>query len=138
MSLILILFFVSLSGIIIMIGRKLVLLRNGQSFSEDSGNGRVLFEVPYIREIRHVTIKNLKKYGHVSLVMTLRFYIRSNNFLKNKYEETKIRIRKMTKKGPDVSLQIEVEENKFLKMISDYKHKIREIKKKINEEEMGS
>lgn len=94
-------------------------------------------EIPYIREIRHVTVKNIKKYGHISLVATLRFYIRLNNFLKNKYGEIKIKIKNKLKKskgledGPSEKKEV----SGFLKMISDYKRKIREIKHRIHEEE---
>ena|SRR3989344_5088642 len=134
MYILLILFFMSLLGIIIMIGRKLVLLQNGQTMSQE----KVLFEVPYIKEIKYIIIKNIRKYGHISLVTTLRFYIRSSNLLKNKYEKIKIKIKNVTRNGLYNDSLEKVEVSKFLKMISDYKHKIREIKHKIHEEEKNS
>src|SRR3989344_4107706 len=95
------------------------------------------FEIhPYVREIKHITIKNIKKYGHVSLVETLRLYIKSSNFLKNKYEE--IKMKNMEYRNRLASDLPEKQVSKFLKMISDYKHKIREIKHKIHEEENNS
>ena len=131
MYFLLILFFVSFFGIIIMIGRKLVLLRNGQVLAREE----ILFGIPHIEKVKDLFIKNLKKYGHISLVMTIRFYVRSTNLLKNKYGEIKIKIRDMTQKSLHGNSSEKTEVSKFLKMILDYKRKIREIKHKIHEEE---
>ncbi|TSC77666.1 MAG: hypothetical protein G01um101424_289 [Parcubacteria group bacterium Gr01-1014_24] len=117
-----------------MLGKKLVLFKNGQTPNREE----VLFEVPHLEEIRHFVTKNIKKYGHMGLVITLRFYIRSSNFLKYQYEEVKIKIKNVSgknKNGLNGDLPEKAEVNKFLKMISDYKNKIREIKHKIHEEE---
>lgn len=135
MSILLILFFTSFFGIIIMIGRKLVLLQNGQTLEREE----VSFKIPHLEKIKHLTVKNMKKYGHMSLVTTLRFYVRSMNLLKNKYEETKIKIKNFnTRKDSNGNGAEKVEVSKFLKMISEYKHKIRAIKQKIHEEENSS
>src|SRR3989344_588999 len=131
MYLLLILFFTSFLGIIIMIGRKLVLLRNGQVLAREE----ILFGIPHIEKVKDLFIKNLKKYGHISLVMTIRSYVRSTNLLKNKYGEIKIKIKDMTQKGLHDNSPGKAEVSKFLKMILDYKQKIREIKHKIHEEE---
>ena len=131
MYFLLILFFVSFFGIIIMIGRKLVLLRNGQVLAREE----ILFGIPHIEKVKDLFIKNLKKYGHISLVMTIRSYVRSTNLLKNKYGEIKIKIRDMTQKSLHGNSSEKTEVSKFLKMILDYKRKIREIKHKIHEEE---
>ena len=131
MYFLLILFFASFFGIIIMIGRKLVLLRNGQVLAREE----ILFGIPHIEKVKDLFIKNLKKYGHISLVMTIRFYVRSTNLLKNKYGEIKIKIRDMTQKSLHGNSSEKTEVSKFLKMILDYKRKIREIKHKIHEEE---
>jgi hypothetical protein len=133
MYFLLILFFGSLFGIIVMTGRKLFLLKRGLATHTEE----ISFEIPHLEKVKHNSIKNIKKHGHAGVVGILRFYIRSNNFLKNKYEEIKIKITRPSHKSTE-SGQIErAEENKFLKMISDYKHKIREIKQKIKEEEKG-
>ena len=135
MSILLILFFTSFFGIIIMIGRKLVLLQNGQTLEREE----VSFKIPHLEKIKHLTVKNMRKYGHMSLVTTLRFYVRSMNLLKNKYEETKIKIKNFnTRKDSNGNGAEKVEVSKFLKMISEYKHKIRAIKQKIHEEENSS
>lgn len=114
----------------------MVLLNNGQSSGNEFMDERTSFEIPYTREIRGATIRNIRKYGHVSLVMTIRLYVRSNNFLKNKYEEVKVKVKdihykRRIKNGSRDRQEI----SKFLKIISDYKHKIRKIKQRIHEEE---
>ena len=130
----LILFFTSLILIIFMIARKLPLLQNGQIKEEE-----ILFEIPYIKEIRYVAVKNIKKYGHESVVTTLRLYVRGTKLFKRKYEEIKIKIKDVTTKSYVNNTSPEkIEVSKFLKKISDYKHKIREIKHRIHEEENNS
>lgn len=135
MYILLILFFISLLGISIMIGRKLVLLKNGQAL----GIEKVLFEIPHLEKVKYLIVQNTKKYGHIGLVESLRFYIRSSNFLKSKYGEIKNKIKNIrTKNQSNGNPPEKAEVSKFLKMVSDYKHKIREIKHKIHEEEKNS
>ena len=131
MYFLLILFFTSLLGIIFMIGKKLVLLKNGQILSREE----TFLKAPYLEEWKHLTVKNIKKHGYTGLVATIRLYVRSSNLLKNKYQEVKIRIKNVRKKSQNGGLSEKKEASKFLKMISEYKHKIREIKHKIHEEE---
>jgi len=136
MSLPLILFFVSLAGITILIGKKLVLLKKAQNqniiIEENS------FKMPDIEEVRHVTTKHIRKFGYVALVLTLRSYIRSSNFLKKTsrqvYEKAKDKLNKSKDRFIGDSKD-KREVSKFLKMISEYKQKINKIKHKIKEEE---
>ena len=125
------LFFISLLGITFMIGRKLVMLQNGQVQNKEE----TILKAPYLEEWKHLTIKNIKKHGYIGLVATIRFYIRSSNFLKNKYQEVKIKIKNIRSKNSNGNSPEKREVSKFLKMISEYKHKIRKIKHKIKEEE---
>ncbi len=129
MHIIIILFFLSLLGIIVMIGKKIVLLRNNKLTTENNFS----IQIPNLQEIGHLTVKNSRKYGYILLVKSVRSYVLSVNFLKNKYLE----IKKSTKKYiPNKKLKsIEKKDSKFLKVISDYKHKIKRIKDKIEEEE---
>ena len=126
-----ILFFGSLFSISFMIGRKLVMLQNGQiqivSTPEDS------FKTPYLKGLKHVTVKKLKVAGHTSLVETIRFYVKSSNLLKNKYQDAKIRVKSIRKKNMEETEKKEI--SRFLKVISDYKRKIRKIKEKVKKEE---
>ncbi len=129
MYLLLILFFASLLSIIVMIGRKLAVLEHEQVLNHQD----VLLELPYLKEIKNITVQNIKKYGYTGLVTMLRLYIRFTNFLKDKYKEVKTKIRNMSRESQANGEKKEI--SKFLKIIGDYKNKIREIKHKIKKEE---
>lgn len=128
MYILLTLFFISLAGIIIMIGRKLLIIQNGQTLSKEN----FLLKTSYLKEVKHLTVKNIKGYGYKGLVVIIRSYIRTVKVLKNKYQEIKEKTKKISKKNI-VAQKKEV--NKFLGIISEYKQKIREIKHRIKEEE---
>ncbi len=125
----LVLFFVSLISIIIMMGRKLVLLRKGTVLEQEEKE----FQIAHLDKLKNFTIVNIRKWGHNGLVTTLRFYIKSTNILKNKYQETKIKVRKMATARHANGEKKEI--SKFLKIIGEYKNKIREIKHRIKKEE---
>ena len=132
MYIFLILFFASLIGIIIMVGRKLKLVRDGQIVE-------IYHSHPFVLDFDKIKYQSLK-YGkgilYLILFITIRFYIRSSVFLESKYADMKIKIKNMNKKNMVNGAPGEkVEVSKFLRKISDYKHKIREIKHKIHEEE---
>lgn len=131
MYFLLILFFGSLLGITFMIGRKLLILQDGGMTYKDSAEA--FLKVQYLEELKHAALKNLKKHSYVVLVTTIRSYVRSTNFLKNKYQEVKVKVQNTKNKGNETEDKREV--SKFLKMISEYKHRIRAIKHKIKEEE---
>jgi len=126
----LILFFASLFAIVFMIGRKLVLVRNGQIISGEHSHPFV----PDIHRIKHLTRESLKRYSYLTLVEIIRMYVRTVNWTKNKYKEWMIRIENMQRQSSK-EINEQHEGNKFLKIISDYKNKVREIKHKITEEE---
>ncbi|KKQ07916.1 MAG: hypothetical protein US18_C0005G0003 [Parcubacteria group bacterium GW2011_GWB1_36_5] len=129
MYLLLILFFTSLFSIIIMIGRKLPALEQKQISNQEE----ILFELPFLKEVKHITIKGMKKHGYAGLVAIVRFYIRSTNFLKNKYEEIRLKIKNRGNRNHAGDEKREI--SKFLKIIGEYKQKIREIKHRIKKEE---
>ncbi|MEK7572629.1 MAG: hypothetical protein AAB493_02105 [Patescibacteria group bacterium] len=129
----LILFFISLSGIVLMIGKKLIFadIKKGEDAE------KFILETFNLDEIKHIAISNVKKYGFIALVIILRFSIKSSHFLKSGYGEIKNKMRSVIKnylthkeKEPK-----EKEASNFLKMVLDYKNKIRKIKHKIKEEE---
>lgn len=126
-------FFISLFGIIIMIGRKLVW--SGQ-MQDINGDEHVHPLVPDIQKIKQVTNKGLKKLSFVALVLIIRSYVKSVNLLKNKYGEGKNMMKKMVLKNNSTGEENGTPEvSGFLKKMSDYKRKIRNIKHKIKEEE---
>ena len=131
MYFLLILFFGSLLSITFMVGKKLILLRSGTVIPREE----IISKDQYLEELKYVTIKNIKKYSYLGLVASIRFYFHFANLLKKKYQETKIKIKEMRGKRLNVVNNEKREASKFLKMISEYKHKIRNIKRQIKEEE---
>lgn len=130
MYFLLILFFGSLLSITFMIGRKLVVLKNGQTTLNEE---EIISGVPFFEEWKHSAAKNIKKHSYNGLVAIIRLYFRSANFLKSKYQDLKIKVKNL--RGKKLNAEEKREVSGFLKMISEYKQKIREIKHKIKEEE---
>lgn len=101
--------------------------------SEEMYINKLLFEIPYIKELTGTAKNNFKKYGKIGLIESVRFYVKSTNFVRNNYTDLKTKLKnRITQKHVSGERK---EISKFLKTISDYKHKIREIKHKIHEEE---
>jgi hypothetical protein len=127
MTTLLILFFLSLIGISFMIGKKLVLMKNGNIVHEES----VHKVIPDFQTIKYVVSKKAKQSGYVATVIVVRTYVQSSNFLKNAYTDIKEKIKNWKQTGEQIEKK---EASKFLKMISDYKYKVKSIKRKIEEE----
>ncbi len=125
-----ILFFVSLTAIVVMLGRKLAHVNSGEAVAQEHPH---VF-VPDFQKIKQLTKVNSKRYGYLLLVATLRAYVRSINMLKIQYRNLETKIKNM-RRGSSETVSEEQQASKFLKMISEYKHKIRKIKHKIHEEE---
>lgn len=133
MYFLLIIFFISLAGVTFLIGRKVILLRRGGTVE----TGEFLFIIPSVEEIRVISIRNTKRLAYAILVNTIKLSLKSSNSLKNVSreikEKTKIITAKYTKNSEKVIKEKKV--SKFLKMISESKQKIRNIKSKIKKEE---
>ncbi len=125
----LILFLVSSLGITLMIGRKWRLASQGHITFRDSLHPFV----PDIQKVKFLAVEGTKKSVHFTVVNILRLHVKSSNAIKNKYTAIKARIN--DKMNEDDGTGEKVGVSKYLKMISDYKQKIREIKHKIHEEE---
>jgi hypothetical protein len=110
-----------------MIGKKLVLIRNGNIAHEELVH-KVL---PDFQTIKYVVSEKAKKGGYVATVIAVRTYVQSSNFLKNTYTDIKEKIKNWKKTGEQIEKK---EASKFLKMISDYKYKVKSIKRQIEEE----
>mgnify|MGYP001554807936 FL=1 len=133
MNVLFIIFFASLIGITLMIGKKLVLVRE---LSASIDEEKIPIEIPRIRELKDVTLKKIKKYGFVIIVITIRFYVKSLNFFKKQTTIIVYKINsKFNKKNVVNDISEKQEASKFLKMVSEYKQKIGRIKRKIKEEE---
>jgi len=124
----------SLVGIVAMITRKV--LTDPNNITEDLHNFAI--NVPDLEKVKEVANRNVRKLSYRTLVATLRTYLITLNFLKGRYQVLKNKINKLNKKvnpSSAVSTPKTREANKFLVMISDYKKKIKNIKRKIEEEE---
>jgi hypothetical protein len=114
-----------------MLGRKVSLMRSGQLVQHE----RYASELSHLDEWKHISLKNLQKYSYAGLVGTIRIYVRSVNFLKNKKEDLKTKLKERRERKLQAKGVKEVKPNNFLKMISEYKHKVGKIKHQIKEEE---
>ena len=130
MTILLSFFFISLISFSIMFERRLALLKSQDMYEIEKKHSTL--EVPYMLEIKDITIKGVKKVGYVSIVTTIRLYFRSINFLKYRYEKLKAITKNVNREAKNGT---EKEVSKFLKVVSDYKYKIRKIKHQIKEEE---
>lgn len=130
MTILLSFFFISLISFSIMFERRLALLKSQDMYEIEKKHSTL--EVPYVLEIKDITIKGVKKVGYVSIVTTIRLYFRSINFLKYRYEKLKAITKNVNGEAKNGT---EKEVSKFLKVVSDYKYKIRKIKHQIKEEE---
>jgi hypothetical protein len=136
MSTILILFFISLAGIMAMIGRKMVVLSGREAEMTQHLSGDDVPVIPFFEDMKNAAGKNAKKYGYIGLVLTLRTYFKSTNFIKKKAVEAKDKVKSIGEKSKIINTVKERgEASKFLELVTDYKHKLRKIKKEIQDEE---
>ncbi len=134
MPIILTLFFLSLSGIIFMIGSKLILIQKEGKPNKE----RLLIQIPNLQEIKNLTAKNLNKIIFIILVVVIKISVKTNNFTKKILEKIKKKCLYLIKKLSSNTTKEKTEINKessFFKKLSDYKNKIKRIKKKITQEE---
>ena len=135
MIVILILFFASLVAITILLGRKVALIRSGAAV-ENLGQFHPL--APDFLKVKAWTKKGAKKYGYLATVAVLKVYVRTANFLQRAYQAVKTKIKEAIEKRIKRSRELNGKRHEvsgFLKMIGEYKHKIRNLKHKIREEE---
>lgn len=132
MNILIFLFIISFFAITIIFNRKLSLVQNKDTSILEKE--QIILEIPYVVEIKHITTRKIKKYGYVTLVTIIRLYFRSINLLKLKYTKVKTKISNLHKHDIENGIANK-EVNKFLRVVSDYKHKIRKIKHSIKKEE---
>jgi len=128
-----ILFFISLAVIIFMISRKLLLVNNSV---ENIKNETLLSDILDFDRIKHLTIINLKKASHTLLWIVLKTYIISSNFINKKRKELVEKIKsRMSKRHKEEDQPEKKEVSKHIKIISEYRQKIRNMTHRIKEEE---
>lgn len=130
MSALLVIFFISLLGIIVMVWRKIS--RKEELINEENVSD-MLIDMPYVDEIKYMTAKKLKKYGYVVLLSSIRLSMKSTKAVKKAGNEIGEIVKRTLLKNKNSEDPKEV--SKFLQMVSEYKNKIKHIKKRIREEE---
>ncbi len=126
-------FIISIGGMTVLVGRKLAEIKKRDlSFQ---------FEIPHplatdIEKVKHIARKKAKRYSYIALFITLRLYIQASNYLKNKSVllAQKIKEKLLNEEKKFESLEHR-EVAKYLKMISEYRQKIRRMKRQIRKEE---
>ena len=111
-----------------MIGRKLVV--QGEELERHA-----VLKDQYLEEWKNSIIKTSKKYSYLGLVVVVRWYVHSISFLKRSYAKVAISVKYVLDKKLKKKVGEKREVSGFLKMVSDYKRKIRRIKHQIKEEE---
>jgi len=132
-----ILFFVSLLAIIVMIGRKFLLLKNASGEEALQAGSTFISGVVNFDKIKHTTTENLKKMEHNLIWTIVKTYLLSKNFINKKRKEIAEKIKKkLNKRFHKNNIQEEKKEiSGYIKIISEYRQKIKHIKHKIKEEE---
>jgi len=128
----LILFFVSLLGIIFMIVKKLAYLNHEEKHIHDH-EVNFLAEILDWNKVKHTSLDGLKKVSHIFLWVILRTYIISSNFVITKSKLFFSKIKEKIFQGEEAHSN--KEPSKYLKIISEYRQKIKHLKHKIKEEE---
>ena len=135
MTLALILFLISAVGIAFMLIKRISLIHEQELLIDHT-----LPIVPDIKEVRYIAIRKTKRFSIIVIAVILRSSIRTSLFVKQKSKEFSNKFFKQVDtikhkvyhpKHPE-NIQ---KENNFLKAVSDYKSKIKKLKKQIIEEE---
>lgn len=135
MPIILTLLFLSIAGIIYMIGSKLILLQEG---TIPPAQQNFPISIPEPHELRKIVKRKLHRYSFIALVIIIRIYVITSHFLKIQFKKLWKIIRTKVNKildGRKQHHQQTKEASAFLKKISDYKKKVHYITEKIKEEE---
>lgn len=131
MYFLIILLFISFAGAVAMIINKLMLIKNGSIPLASHSHPFV----PELQKIKYIAFKNMNRIGYVTVFFTLKFFIKSSNFVKMKSKEIKKIISEKFERSEIPPEENKKEASNYLKVISEYRHKIRKIKHMIKEEE---
>ena len=130
MTIVLLLFFASLIGIAFMLYKRVVLIR---------ANADIVIDetplLPDVKEVRYIIVKNVKGYSLLIISVIIRGYVKSTLFLKNKSSEILNIVMNKLNKHEQITTGEPKEVSGFLRAMSEYKHKIKKLKKQIIEEE---
>ncbi len=129
-------FLISLSGLGFLFFRKFKALGPELVARRRFDHTQFFFDVPELEDISVIVVKQMKRYGYLTLVTTLRIYVRGGKVAQNLAKTIgkratalshKYLVKKKEKQG--------VRTSKFLKTVGEYKHKIATLKERIKREE---
>ncbi|MFM7088440.1 MAG: hypothetical protein ACKOW9_02830 [Candidatus Paceibacterota bacterium] len=132
MSFFLVLFLTSVTGMVALIGRKVYTLRNTDVHVPMDFDFSI--DVPDFEEVGQHILKKSKRYSYILLVITIRAYVLGTHATKKQIQKVTQIIKKRLHKRHARPIQTPTE-NKFLKRVTEYKHRIRKIKEQIKTEE---
>ena len=117
-----------------MVGRKLAATNEIQVFYREE----ILSKEKHLEEWKAWFVHGIKVVSISILFVSIRLYVRTLNTFKKLYANAKIFVKKTYRKRTELEKLEKQEASKFLKMISDYKRKIRKIKQQVAEEEKAN
>lgn len=129
MYFLIVLFFVSLSGIIFMVGRKLRLIESGRAVPAQAS-----FQMPRMDELEKYAGLIARRLGYFLLVEIIRAYLRLRQLLKKTYVDLKTKL-DTWRRERGTEIPVSKEPNRFLRAAAEYKKKISKIRDEIKEEE---
>jgi hypothetical protein len=128
----LVLFVLSFTAITYIVRRKIAMVKNG--WVPEPLHPHPF--VPDMQKLKHFTVANARRMEHMALVTLLRSYVKTLNLLKSQYRKSVAKLNNLKNRNKIKNGEpINTDASKFLKMVSDYKHKIRTLKRRIHEEE---
>jgi hypothetical protein len=119
-----------------MLGRKMFLLKKA-GFPKEPAEKFIVRAVNW-DEVKNTISRNLKKYGQIIIFVSLRIYILSVHNLKQHYFRLAEKIKKIIRQNfqrADKDPLEKQEVSKFLKVVSEYRQKIKKMKRRIKAEE---
>jgi hypothetical protein len=119
-----------------MIGRKLAMLGNVNMDTEHHEDTMLISGVVDFDKIKNTTLEGLKKFEHDLIWVILRTYLVTKNILKRTRKELAGKIKaRLHRHHSENEIADRKEVSGYIKIISDYRQKIKHIKHKIKEEE---
>ncbi len=152
-------FFLSLIGIVVLIGHKIVRQQDSGAGDGEHLHSHLRHLVSDLQTIKYLAWNRVKRFGYLALFTVFKFSIRSINFTKTKGRMFGIFLKKMTRKFLEKSRLSgnlppsaagrpagtgrneqerageKQEVSKYLQVIFEYRQKLRRMRHRIKEEE---
>lgn len=128
-------FLISIGSLVLLFFRKFKTL-GPDLMTRRIDHTRFLFDVPELEDISVIVVRQMKRYGYLTLVTTLRIYVRGGKVAHTLAKTiasraTTLKYKYLSKKKQPGMAQT----SKFLKTVGEYKRKIKSLKDRIKQEE---